>query len=154
MTGSLCTNNWKSKQGASFQAPTLNTDPRQHDRQTWWKHTTLAPGGYICYWCTTERATDTDSIISSPGPNDWRGTDFTSTEIPAKTLRQLGELLARRTRSRRKKRDHRGEADKLQWESRAGNPRLISHECSKVAALAFHTLPQPLLFLCFLFSCR
>lgn len=62
------------------------------------------------------------TIISSPGPNDWRGTDFTSTEIPAKTLRQLGKLLARRTRSRKEKRDRRGEADKLQWKSRAGNP--------------------------------
>lgn len=84
---------------------------------------TRAPGGYICYWCTTAWATDTDSIISSPGPNDWRGTDFTSTETPAKTLRQLGKLLARRTRSRKRgKRDRRGEADKLQWKSRAVNP--------------------------------
>lgn len=150
MTGSLWPNNWKSKQTGSFQALTLNTDPSQHDRQTKWNYTTQVPGRYICYWCTTERATDTDSIISSPRPNNWRGTGFTSTEIPAKTLRQLGELLARRTRSKKEVWlqgwGWQASVEKLGWK-----PCLISHEHSEVAACALQALSQPLLS-CVFFS--
>lgn len=107
------------------------------------------PGGYICYWCTTKRATDTDSIISSPGPNDWRGTDFTSTEIPAKTLRQLGSTHPFQKRQAWS----RGRGRQASVEKQGWKPRLISHECSEVVAYALQTLPQPLLFLCFLLSC-
>lgn len=79
-------------------------------------------------------ATDADCIIfGAPGPNDWRGTDFTCSEIPAKTPRQLGST---HTLQKKDKRNHKGEADKLRWKKRRWKPRLISHECAEVAAYA------------------
>lgn len=77
-------------------------------------------------------ATDADCIIfGAPGPNDWRGTDFTSSEIPAKTPRQLGST---HTLRKKDKRNRKGEADKLRWKKRRRKSRLISHECAEVAA--------------------
>lgn len=91
---------------------------------------------YMLLMLRRKGATDVDCIIfGAPGPNDWRGTDFTSSEIPAKTPRQLGST---HTLRKKDKRNRKGEADKLGWKKRRWKPRLISHECAEVAAYALH----------------